>query len=137
MIICFKAITNTISITSQRLSQSLSAHQVYKEILRTRNIYKILIDAIEISKSRLVVLNKESSDEDIREAFSSILKTKDNDYNNKENNEDKEPDGLENKEVDAKRSLSKAIIPKTHKTKWDKFKTLLNVYIRLHIIDNV
>jgi hypothetical protein len=84
-----------------------------------------------------VVLNKELSDEDVGEAFSNIFKAEDNDYNNKENNKDKELNGLENREVDAKRSLSKAVIPKTRKTKWDKFKTLLNVYIRLYIADNV
>jgi hypothetical protein len=64
-----------------------------------------------------VVLNKELSDEDVGEAFSNIFKAEDNDYNNKENNKDKELNKLKNKEVNIKRSLNKAIISKTYKTK--------------------
>jgi hypothetical protein len=49
-----------------------------------------------------MVLNKEFNNKDIREAFSNILKAKDNNYNNKENNKDKELDRLESKEVNNK-----------------------------------
>jgi hypothetical protein len=49
-----------------------------------------------------VVLNKESSDKNVREAFFSIFKAKDNNYNNKENNKDKELNGLKSKEVNNK-----------------------------------
>ena len=64
-----------------------------------------------------MVLNKELNNEDIKEAFFNIFKAKDNNYNNKENNKDKELNRLENREVDIKQSLSKAIIFKTRKTK--------------------
>jgi hypothetical protein len=66
-----------------------------------------------------MVLNKESNNKDIKKAFSSIFKAKNNNYNNKENNKDKELNKLESRKVNNKRSLSKAkaIIPKTYKTK--------------------
>jgi hypothetical protein len=64
-----------------------------------------------------MVLNKELNNEDIKEAFFNIFKAKDNNYNNKENNKDKELNKLKNKEVNIKRSLNKAIISKTYKTK--------------------
>jgi hypothetical protein len=49
-----------------------------------------------------MVLNKEFSNKDIKEAFFNIFKAKDNNYNNKENNKDKELNRLKSKEINSK-----------------------------------